>query len=82
MGDPFGKRPRFRPQRHSRDGESDALPQGHPYTPENTYTYPRGSRACRECRRIYREVNADRRREANREYARRKRALNTSRKAA
>ena len=26
---------------------------GHAYTPENTYTYPDGSRRCRECQRIF-----------------------------
>lgn len=26
-------------------------PQGHEYTPENTYTYPKGGRSCRACRR-------------------------------
>lgn len=26
-------------------------PQGHEYTPENTYMHPRGSRICRECGR-------------------------------
>jgi len=25
-------------------------PSGHPYTAENTYQYPKGNRACRECR--------------------------------
>lgn len=49
-------------------------PEGHEYTPENTYTYPQGNRACRECRRIYREVNAERRRIKGREYMRRRRA--------
>lgn len=29
-------------------------PYGHPYTPENTYTNPRGQRHCRTCRRIER----------------------------
>ena len=28
-----------------------ACPQGHQYTPENTYIEPKGSRSCRECRR-------------------------------
>ncbi len=49
-------------------------PQGHPYTPENTYTYPRGARACRECRRIYREIRREERRSKGREYMRQKRA--------
>ena len=49
-------------------------PSGHEYTAENTYLYPRGSRACNECRRIYRETHADERRAKSREYMRRKRA--------
>lgn len=49
-------------------------PQSHPYTPENTYNYPAGNRACRECRRIYRETHAEERRTKGREYMRRKRA--------
>lgn len=28
-----------------------ACHRGHPYTPENTYTNPRGYRSCRTCRR-------------------------------
>lgn len=50
-------------------------PQGHEYTPENTYVYPKGNRACRECRRIYREKNADVRRQKGREYMRQRRML-------
>ncbi|HET6910528.1 MAG TPA: NUMOD4 motif-containing HNH endonuclease [Mycobacteriales bacterium] len=53
-------------------------PQGHPYTPENTYAYPAGNRACRECRRIYRETHAEERRIKGREYMRRKRAEATA----
>jgi hypothetical protein len=49
-------------------------PEGHPYTPENTYTYPRGNRACRECRRIYRETHAEERRANGRAYMQRRRA--------
>lgn len=49
-------------------------PQGHPYAPENTYTYPAGNRACRECRRIYRETHAEERRAKGRAYMRRRRA--------
>ena len=49
-------------------------PQGHEYTPENTYLYPEQRRACRECRRIYRETHADERRAKGREYMRRRRA--------
>ena len=49
-------------------------PEGHAYTPENTYVYPRGNRACRECRRIYRETHVEERRIKGREYMRRKRA--------
>lgn len=34
-------------------------PQGHEFTPENTYTNPRGNRICRECaRRMRRAFNA------------------------
>lgn len=62
-----------------------ACPKGHAYTTENTYTYPSGSRACRECRRIYRETHREERRAKGREYARRKRAArsrqSSSRKA-
>lgn len=49
-------------------------PQGHEYTPENTYQYPQGNRACRECRRIYREEHAEVRRAKGREYMRKRRA--------
>lgn len=50
-------------------------PQGHEYTPANTYLYPPDDRrACRECRRIYRETHAEERRMKSREYRRRKRA--------
>ncbi|MFJ2650852.1 HNH endonuclease [Streptomyces sp. NPDC087420] len=38
-------------------------PQGHPYSSENTYVYPRGHRRCRACGR-----------EQNRDYSRRRRA--------
>lgn len=55
-------------------------PQGHAYTPENTYSYPGGNRACRECRRIYRETHVDERRAKGREYMRRKRAANKAAK--
>lgn len=53
-------------------------PEGHPYTPANTYVYPAGNRACRECRRIYREAHAEERRAKGREYMRRKRAATKS----
>jgi hypothetical protein len=49
-------------------------PQGHPYTPGNTYAHPSGRRACRECRRIYRETHREERRAWGREYMRQKRA--------
>lgn len=49
-------------------------PQGHEYTPKNTYTYPDGNRACQECRRIYREEHKEERREKGRLYMRRRRA--------
>ena len=49
-------------------------PQGHAYTPSNTYRYPQGRRACNECRRAYREAHKDERRAKGREYARRRRA--------
>lgn len=49
-------------------------PQGHPYTPENTYRKPAGNRCCNECRRIYRETHVEERRIKGREYMRRKRA--------
>lgn len=49
-------------------------PSGHPYSSENTYLHPRGSRVCRECKRIYRENHREERRESGREYARRRRA--------
>lgn len=55
-------------------------PKGHPYTDENTYRYPGGNRACNECRRIYREENAERRRAWNREYMRKKRAARSARR--
>jgi hypothetical protein len=47
-----------------------SCPRGHAYTPENTYTYPQGNRACRECRRAYREEHAEERRAKGREYMR------------
>lgn len=28
-------------------------PQGHPYTPDNTYVMPRGARVCRTCKRLH-----------------------------
>ena len=49
-------------------------PQGHEYTPENTYLYPGNRRACNECRRAYRESHREERRLKGREYMRRKRA--------
>lgn len=49
-------------------------PQGHAYTPGNTYTYPAGNRACNECRRAYREAHREERRAKGREYMRLKRA--------
>lgn len=49
-------------------------PQGHEYTPENTYLYPQGSRACNACRSAYRERNIERRRAYGREYMRAKRS--------
>ena len=62
-------------------------PQGHPYTPENTYRSPAGRRVCNECRRTYRETHRDERRAKGREYMRSKRAQayearNPTRKAA
>lgn len=59
-----------------------SCPQGHPYTEENTYTYPTGRRACHECRRAYREEHREERRAKGREYMRRKRAALRSEKAA
>ena len=55
-------------------------PKGHEYTPENTYVYPGGNRACLTCRREYREAHAEERRVKNREYARKKRAALPPRK--
>lgn len=55
-------------------------PQGHDYTPDNTYRYPQGSRACKQCRQDYRERNAEIRRERGREYMRRKRAAQRARR--
>ncbi|MFV8049906.1 NUMOD4 motif-containing HNH endonuclease [Mycobacterium sp. 48b] len=49
-------------------------PKGHPYTPENTYVKPSGSRCCRDCRRIYREEHREERRLKGREYMRQRRA--------
>lgn len=40
--------------RYSRErSASDTCTKGHVYTPENTYRYPNGARACRECRRVF-----------------------------
>lgn len=49
-------------------------PRGHEYTDENTYRYPAGNRACKECRREYRESHLEERRVKGREYARKRRA--------
>ena len=49
----------------ARYAEITHCPQGHKYTPENTYTKPNGSRVCRECRRT------DRRRRRSEERQRR-----------
>lgn len=49
-------------------------PQGHEYTPENTYIKPVGSRSCRECHRAYRESHREELQRKNREYMRRRRA--------
>ena len=49
-------------------------PSGHPYTPENTYVYPAGRRACFECRRAYREAHHDERLAKGRDYMRRRRS--------
>jgi len=62
-------------------------PKGHAYTPGNTYIYPRGSRACNECRRIYRDTHREERRAKGREYMRIRREnakeeTNINRKAA
>lgn len=62
---------------HARAGKTHC-PSGHAYTPENTYVYPNSKRACRECRRIYRETHADERRAKGREFMRRKRAAERS----
>lgn len=55
-------------------------PQGHEYTPENTYVYPSGNRRCRECRRIWNRehyrLNAEKIKAVNRErYRSRKEAV-------
>lgn len=34
-------------------------PKGHPYSPENTYHHPSGSRICRECNRVNRRVRME-----------------------
>lgn len=36
-----------------RNGNKTHCPQGHEYTPENTYTYPSGARGCRACTTEY-----------------------------
>jgi hypothetical protein len=59
-----------------------SCPRGHAYTPVNTYRYPGGARACRECRRAYREERREERRAKGREYMRRRRAQNQSQTAA
>lgn len=48
-------------------------PQGHEYTPENTYQHPAGRRVCQECRRLYRETHREERRIKGREYMRARR---------
>jgi hypothetical protein len=48
---------------HALPGKPTHCPAGHPYTPENTYTYPvSGRRACKACRRAWQA--ARRRRQA------------------
>lgn len=49
-------------------------PQGHAYTPENTYIKPVGSRSCRECSRAYREAHREEIQIKGREYMRLRRA--------
>lgn len=39
-------------------------PESHPYSPENTYIHPSGSRICRECTRTRNRANAARRKVA------------------
>ena len=59
-----------------------SCPQGHAYTPENTYVRENGSRSCRECRRAYQEKNREARRAYGREYMRKKRAALRAQKGA
>ncbi len=40
--------------RRSEPAQRTHCPHGHQYTPENTYIQPKGSRACRTCRRTHR----------------------------
>ncbi|WP_329126180.1 HNH endonuclease signature motif containing protein [Streptomyces sp. NBC_01353] len=50
------------------NGLKEACHQGHPFTPENTYRNPQGSRVCRACmakhRQAYQERQANKRRAA------------------
>ena len=36
-----------------RNGNKTHCPQGHEYTPENTYIYPSGARGCQACTTEY-----------------------------
>lgn len=40
-----------RGRRRSRNGSQTECHKGHPFSPENTYLNPQGSRECRPCRR-------------------------------
>jgi hypothetical protein len=61
------------------NAEKTHCPRGHAYSGENVYPIPSGGRRCRECQRehdrLRRQQNPEARREADRRYRERRRAL-------
>lgn len=54
----------------------DCCPEGHEYTPENTYVTPEGVRQCKKCRRVHRAVSYERHRAVRTAEMRARRAAN------
>ena len=48
----------MRAKKRGNNQRKECCPQGHPYSPENTYICTRGFRACRACQRIRQRVKA------------------------
>ena len=51
-------------RRHAMLASRTHCPEGHPYTEENTYRRPSGSRACRTCRRAEKALRTQTRKAA------------------